>query len=98
MPLLDLAYSPDVPRALLREMERAGRRMGLALATMERLGQEPALCEAFVRAARVGDRVRLRALAGSAAAAVAVPPPAPLRLPPAEAPAAEPRPAALPAP
>jgi hypothetical protein len=51
--LLPLAYGP-VPDGTLAAMERAGKRLGLPLDTLELLGQERALCEDFVRAARDG--------------------------------------------
>jgi hypothetical protein len=62
--LLNLAYSPAVPVELLEEMESAAKRMGLPLATLERLGQSEHLCRAFVSAARRGDRERMEFLAG----------------------------------
>ena len=79
MPLLGLAYNPDLPRGLLAELERAGRSLGLSLAALERLGQSLELCTAFVKAARRGDRARLRFLAEAVSEAVAVPPPVPVR-------------------
>lgn len=54
--MLDLAYSAAVPRELLAQMERAAKRMGLPLATLEEIGQSEARCRAFVHAARVGHR------------------------------------------
>lgn len=75
--VLDLAYDPAVPAPLLREMERAARGMGLSLAAIERLGQDEGRCAAFVRAARLGDTARLRALARRADEATAVPAPRP---------------------
>jgi hypothetical protein len=56
--LLDLAYDPAIPPALLARMERIGRRLGLPMATLELLGQDATVCEAFVRAtADGGDRL-----------------------------------------
>lgn len=67
--MLDLDYDPTIPAQLLAEMEAAGKRMGLPLATLERLGQGRARCERFVKAARVRDAASLRALARDAEAA-----------------------------
>jgi hypothetical protein len=66
MALLDLAYDAAIPRSLLREMERAGRSLGLPLRAMEALGQSADRCRAFVRAARVHDLRAMRAVADSA--------------------------------
>lgn len=75
--MLDLAYDPAIPAAQLREMERAARALGLALATIERLGQDAGLCQAFVVAARAQDHRRLRFL-GRLAAEEATSPPRPV--------------------
>lgn len=53
--LLGLAYGVAVPPASLAAMERAGKRLGLPLATLERLGEDRARCEGFVRAAAAGE-------------------------------------------
>lgn len=63
MSLLNLAYNSAIPEALLVEMEREAKRVGLPLATLERLGQSERLCQAFVSAAREGDRERSEFLA-----------------------------------
>ena len=52
--LLNLAYEPSTPRATLAAMERAGKRMGLPLEVLERLGQDERLCEGFLEAVRDG--------------------------------------------
>lgn len=72
--MLNLAYSPAVPRDLLVAMERAGRDLGLPLATIERLGQSLTLCSAFVHAARRGDRSRMEFLAGVVREVLEAPP------------------------
>lgn len=59
---LNLAYDSTVPRGVLLAMERAGRRIGLPLATMERLGQSEDACRAFLSALEQGDRARLAVL------------------------------------
>lgn len=64
MELLKLAYDPGIPSGLLAEMERAARRLGLPLATVERLGQDETRCRAFVVAARQHDHRRLSDLTG----------------------------------
>jgi len=55
MQLLGLPYDPDIPRGVLAEMERAARRLGLSLRTLEALGRDGSLCRAFVSAARRKD-------------------------------------------
>ncbi|HEV8361117.1 MAG TPA: hypothetical protein VGR28_11755 [Candidatus Thermoplasmatota archaeon] len=63
--MLPLAYDPRIPDALLEEMERAARDVGLPLRAMEHVGSRWDLCVDFVLAARRGDLRRLRTLARS---------------------------------
>ncbi|HVL47657.1 MAG TPA: hypothetical protein VM889_03785 [Candidatus Thermoplasmatota archaeon] len=46
--MLDLAYAPDVPRAMLDVLEHHGRRLGLPLSTLEAIGQSLDLVERFI--------------------------------------------------
>jgi hypothetical protein len=52
--LLNLAYSPRVPPGKLAAMERVGKPLGLPLDALERLGQDEAVCDAFLEAATRG--------------------------------------------
>lgn len=60
--LLGLAYNRAIPDATLAAMERLGKRLGLPLATLEMLGQDPGTCEAFVRAGVQGALRFVRSL------------------------------------
>lgn len=51
-PLLPLAYDASIPHDRLAMMELAGRRLGVPLDALERLGQDAILCESFVSAAQ----------------------------------------------
>lgn len=51
---LSVEYDANVPDALLREMERHGRRLGLPMETLEVLGQDEHVCRDFVRHAEAG--------------------------------------------
>lgn len=46
--MLDLAYAPDVPRAMLDVLEHHGRRLGLSLPALEAIGQSLDLVERFI--------------------------------------------------
>lgn len=52
--LLNLGYGPAVARGRLVDLERYARRNGLDLETLELLGQNPAVVEAFLHAAADG--------------------------------------------
>jgi hypothetical protein len=65
---LNLAYSPSLPPAIIAEMERSGKRLGLPLDALEGLGQNEVLCRSFVEAARRGEVARLQELANLASA------------------------------
>lgn len=52
--MLDLPYHPDVPRAMLENMEHLGRRLGLPLEALERIGQSLDLVERFILACEGG--------------------------------------------
>lgn len=52
--VLNLPYSPDVPRALIEVVEHHGRRLGLTLAALERIGQSLDLSESFIVASESG--------------------------------------------
>lgn len=51
---LAVSYSAEIPDALLEAMESHGRRLGLSMETLERVGNDPVLCEDFVAHAEVG--------------------------------------------
>lgn len=53
--LLHLEYNHTIPTAKLAAMERWGKALGLPLATLEMLGQDEVVCDAFVQAASGGD-------------------------------------------
>lgn len=66
-PTLPLDYSDTIPLPKLAAMERCGKRLGLPLDSLERLGQDEALCDAFLLAAEAGDGLRFtKALDGPA--------------------------------
>ncbi len=52
--MLDVAYAPDVPRAMIESLEHHARRLGLALADVERIGQSLDAVERFIVASEAG--------------------------------------------
>jgi hypothetical protein len=75
---LTLDYDAGVPEAKLVAMEQHAKRLGLPLATLEMLGQDEALCDAFIRAAAAGHGAAFaRALETTGRAGVALPLPTP---------------------
>jgi hypothetical protein len=52
--LLPLNYSTDVPVRLIEELERHGKRLGVSLTALERIGQDLALAEGFILASEAG--------------------------------------------
>lgn len=46
--MLNLAYSPEVPKAMIEMLEHYGKRMGMSLEEMETLGQSLQSVEQFL--------------------------------------------------
>lgn len=52
--MLKLSYDSGVPRAMIETMEHHGRRLGVALDALERLGQSLDTVEGFILACESG--------------------------------------------
>ncbi|HWG89721.1 MAG TPA: hypothetical protein VNZ52_02630 [Candidatus Thermoplasmatota archaeon] len=58
--MLNLAYSPEVPKALIELLEHYGKRMGMALEELETIGQSLESVERFVNEVEESQAALLR--------------------------------------
>lgn len=61
--MLNLRYSPDVPKAMIEMLEHYGKRMGLPLDEMERLGGSLEAVETFLNEVEGAQEALFRDLA-----------------------------------